>query len=282
MDKFYYRWASSLGDLEDSPENIWGVKKWHWWRNRNDTTVFCGMYDLRDYLALLWHNGKKYCWWAGSDIRNLQDEFLFNDGKLKWFSQRFQGFRGLLFKVLDTAEHWVENEAEFWALKHMGIDSQICPSFLGDVKKFQVCFEPSNRPKVYTSVSGDKFDLYKWNEIVELADKYSEIEFHLYGNTKPFSYISEGNNVFVHGRVSKEQMNVEIKEMQGALRLLPLEGFSEIIAKSVLMGQWPISAIKYPFTLSVEELGTLKDKREPNLEGRKYYVEKLNSYPWVV
>ena len=82
-------------------------------------------------------------------------------------------------------------------------------------------------------------------------------------------------NVFVHGKVPKEQMNEEIKHMQGGIRLLKHDGFSEIIAKSILWGQWPISAIPYSYTVDKP-----MTKSEPNIEGRNYYRKILNNYPW--
>ena len=62
------------------------------------------------------------------------------------------------------------------------IESQVCPSFLGDVNKFEVSFKPGN--KVYTSVSGNDFKLYGWDKIPKLALENPAIEFHLYGNSK--------------------------------------------------------------------------------------------------
>jgi hypothetical protein len=75
-------------------------------------------------------------------------------------------------------------------------------------------------------------------------------------------------------------MNEEIRVMPGALRLTAFDGFSEILAKSVLMGQWPVSLIEYPHMLSLDDLGSITSKRSPNTEGRDYYVKTLNKYPW--
>jgi len=87
-------------------------------------------------------------------------------------------------------------------------------------------------------------------------------------------------NVINHGKVPKEQMNREIRQMQGALRLIGMEGFSEIIAKSVLMGQHPISVIEYPHMLKIKQLKYLPTITKPNIKGREYYLQKLNKFPW--
>ena len=144
--------------------------------------------------------------------------------------------------------------------------------------KGKVLEQWNKKPKVYASVSGNDFLLYRWPEIEILGKKYSDIEFYLYGNTAPWR--TKNKNVIIRGRVSQDVMNDEIQDMQGGLRLLPFEGFSEIVAKGILWGQYPISAIKYPHTLSISEIGKLKNKKEPNFAGRKYYFNMLNKYPW--
>ena len=173
---------------------------------------------------------------------------------------------------------------EYEALKELCIESNIFPSFLGDINQFDVSYETSKIPKVYTSVSGGNFQLYGWDKIPELAKENPEVEFHLYGaqNADFFGcgLFFGAENIIHHGRVPKERMNEEIKEMQGALRLTEFDGFSEILAKSILMGQWPVSLIPYSHMLGIEDLGKLKDKKQPNFLGRNHYRKILNQFPW--
>ena len=61
----YCRWAPSLGELEDTAENVWGTKPYIWTEHRKKSCVFFGLYDLRDYLALWMHEGKAWVLWAG-------------------------------------------------------------------------------------------------------------------------------------------------------------------------------------------------------------------------
>ncbi len=55
------RYAPSLGPLEDTPLNIWGIDKYeptdplHSW----NPVVFFGLYGLPDFYALWRHKGKK-------------------------------------------------------------------------------------------------------------------------------------------------------------------------------------------------------------------------------
>jgi hypothetical protein len=273
MQEVRCRWSPTLGSLEDTAEAVWGIKEYVPDKDIDKPTVFFGLYGVPDFYALWRHKGKRWILWAGSDIRHFVKGYWLEDGGeikidprplAKWISK--------------YCESWVENEVEYRALKELGIESKICPSFLGDIKKFPLSYAQNDRPKLYTSVSGDNFELYGWDKIDELAEQNPNVEFHLYGNTKEWR--SDYPNVIVHGRVSKEQINEETKDMQGALRLTEFDGFSEILAKSLLMGQWPVSEIGYPHTLRPDQIGLLKHK-EANVAGRDYYLKTLNKYPWA-
>jgi hypothetical protein len=276
-ERIQYKWSPTLGTFQSSPEEIWGVVPYV-----DDTlpTVFCGLYSLNDFMNLWKHKGKRYIWWCGTDItRFINGYWLDEIGSIKISA------RPLAVWIAKNCESWVENEVEATALRKFGIESHVCPSFLGDLNDFKVNFTQSDHPKVYASVSGDDFTLYGWDKIGPLAGKNPDIDFHLYGNTVPYFNDSVRNpqwwpNIFEHGRIPKEQFNEEIKTMQGGLRLLPFDGFSEILAKSILMGQYPVSEIPYPHVLKPEEIGIIKDKKTPNYEGREWFMDNLNRYPW--
>jgi len=113
-----------------------------------------------------------------------------------------------------------------------------------------------------------------------------EITFALYGNKKPWKTIHK--NVHVIGRLPKEVMNHDVADMQCGIRPLEFDGASEILMKSALMGQWPISRIPYPHIDSystddelVALLKKLPSKKEPNRAARNYYIRRLNQFPWV-
>lgn len=264
--KWYCRWAPSLGALESDALSVWGTPQYNYWFHKYENLIEFGVYDLRDYLALYLHRGRKAILWAGSDITRLKARSVWKRKVLIW--------------LVRDVEHWVENMIEKIALESLEIKiSGVCPSFLGDANKFQVSYKPSMKPKVYSSVSQDNFELYQWEAVDTLARRFPDIEFNLYGNKSYWGV--HHKNIVVHGRVSKEQMNREIKEMQGALRLVEFEGFSEIVAKSVLWGQWPVSLIDYPHTLKIYRLDNLKKYKKPNIKGRNYYLKTLNNFPWV-
>lgn len=266
----YYRWAPALGTFQDSPEKIWGVKPYD--PESLEPCVFCGLYGLNDFHALWRYKGKKYIWWTGSDIRHFINGYWLDDrGDIRVSAKPIATW------IRKNCESWVENEVEAEALRKYGIESHVAPSFLGDIKEFEVSFMPSDKPKVYTSVSGDDFKLYGWDKIDDLAFKNPDIEFHLFGNTVEWK--SKQPNVLVHGRVPKEDFNKAIKTMQGGLRLVPFDGCSEVIVKSILMGQYPITEIDYPGTLSPENIDMLRFAKEPNIR-REWFINNLNKYPW--
>lgn len=280
------RWAPSLGALEDTHENVWGTKTYDPETDIDKPCVFFGLYGFPDFIALWKHKGRKAILWAGSDIRHFVNGYWLDDtGEIRLDK------KGLVEWINKNCESYSENMVECEALRSVGIDSKAVPSFLGNIDDYEVSYEWSERPKLYTSVSGNNFELYGWDKIPELARQNPDIEFHCYGNTvfpwelplteNPFNSVGiYRGNIILRGRVSKEQMNSEVRNMQGALRLAEFDGFSEILAKSILWGQYPVSLIEYPFMFRVDEIDKIRYQEEPNIKGREFYRKILNSYPW--
>ena len=271
------RVAPSLGSLEGDPHDVWDTVPYV---DRHRPVVFFGLYDLRDYYALLRHKGKAWVLWAGSDLRNLDSGFVFNDGNLGALSRLLKGNWWIL-PILRKAEHWVENDWERSVLERYDIRAYVRPSFMGNVNEYQVEFEPGN--KVYLSCGSGRQLEYGFGIVEYIAPLLPEVEFYLYGG----NWDTRQENVIVRGRISKEEMNEEIKHMQCGLRLNATDGFSEITAKSVLWGQWPISWLYNPHVTHtpntaslIAALREIPEKRDPNILGRKYYLSMLNNYPW--
>ena len=267
------RWSPTLGALERTHQEIWGTREYE---NDTDPTIFMGIYGLPDFWVLWRHKGEKHILWCGTDILHfMKGYWLEDDGGIKLCH------KGMAKWMNKYCTNWVENEKEQFALKCHGIEAKVQPSFLGDIDDFKVSFKPGN--KVYASVSGDNFEQYGWEKIIKkLAPANPRIEFHLYGNSKPFwpSGWPPHRNIIVHGRVPKEQMNEEIKNMQAGLRMLEFDGASEIIVKAMLMGQYCFSIIDHPFVNRPSELSMILSKKTANIKGRTWWRKNLNLYPW--
>lgn len=269
--EWFCRTAPSLGGgFAGTPQEAWGTPPYEAWTGiATANVVFFGLYGLPDFYALWRHKGRKAILWAGSDITHFVNGYHLDEGG----SIKIPHI-GLGQWINTYCESYVENWVEQKMLKRVGIEAKIAPSFLGNIDDYEVSFEPNK--KLYTTVSGDEFVLYGWDKIPKLAEQYPDFEFHLYGNKHWPGFQWQHLNVIVHGRVSQEQMNEETKKMQGAIRLTQFDGFSEILAKSILWGQHPVSPfIKYPHMDEKPQEHT-----EPNLEGRDYYRNILNDYPW--
>lgn len=276
--RFQCRYAPSLGELEGTPQEVWGTKPY---LDEFQPTLFFGVYGLPDFYTLWRHKGRRCILWAGSDIVHFANGYWLDDeGKIRLQPEALAEW------INQNCESYVENGVEHQALMQFGIESKIVPSFMGDVKDYEITYQQGERPQVYLSVSGDNFAMYGWEQVELIADK-CEVDFHLYGNTVP--WFTKHPNVFVHGRVPKEEMNREVSQMHAALRTLEFDGCSEIIVKSVLWGQHPISRIAYPnvdtFTSNAELialLNGLRDKKEPNVKAREWFLQNLNKYPFNV
>lgn len=238
------------GGFAGTPNQVWGTTDY---KDLETPTVFFGMYGLRDFQALWNHKGRASILWAGSDIKYLLGNY--------WLEK--EGKQRLKVRFPNHVMHYTENSLEQIALDSVGIEAVVIPSFLGNVEDFKPQYI-NPRPRYYSSVSGDDFETYGWEDINKLAELNPHFEYYLYGNTVPWGGPS---NVIVRGRMSQEKMNEEIKDMTGAIRATRFDGFSEILAKSVLWGQKPISIfIDYPFL------------RAENT--REELLKILNKYEW--
>ncbi len=274
------RVSSSIAPFRPKAEKIWKLDRYRFPQDIFKPVVFFGLYHWADYSYYLAHRGHKTILWAGSDIVNL-----FNN-ELPWN------------KLFLNAKHYVENENERELLMEKDIKAEVRPSFLEDVNDFTVSYKHSDRPNVYLSARPGREIEYGVNLIEKIAHKVPEVKFHIYGVKKEmWHHINMPTkihntetpvNVVYYGNIHPEKFNEDIKYYQCGLRLNEHDGFSEITAKSILMGQYPITRIPYPNIdnyVSEEKLiillKDLKNKKEPNLKAREWWISNLNNYPWT-
>lgn len=182
---------------------------------------------------------------------------------------------------LNKTKHICENRVEQELLSKIGIFTPtVQPCLVDYLSDVEVSFTPSETPHVYLCVHSGREKEYGVGLIERIAPSVPDIVFHIYG-TMGVSFSIR--NIWYHGNVSDEQFNESIKKYQAALRLNVFDGFAETLAKSAVMGQYPISAIAYPHithttTLRtlIEALEALKKKKKPNLETRNYWKKELS------
>lgn len=189
--------------------------------------IFFGLYRPLDYLWYFLHMGRKTAFWAGSDILHVN-----------WMN----------FLVLGGT-HYCENEVERKALYERGILAEIHPMLFDDPSRFGVCYEKSQNPKVFLCAHEGREKEYGVDDVERIAPLVPEVTFVIYGITGT----SEHPNVLYRGMVSEERFNEEISGYQGFLRFNVFDGCSEGMAKSILMGHYPATAIRYPH---IQQIGS--------------------------
>ena len=286
------RVSSSIIPFQEKAEKIWGLERYRK-GDYNCDLVYFGMFHIGDYKSFVWHRGKRIVVWAGGDILNVQRNYLFSDGESLWLSRLFRWVPvRWLFRIC-KAEHYCENNVEREALEKMKIEAEVRPSFLEDVNDFPISFKRptwKEKPGVFLSTNDGRENEYGFRFIKRLAEKLPDIEFHLYGEVSEAYQRSTRrvSNIIIHGRVSNEQFNKEIKNYHCGLRTNEFDGFSEIIAKSVLLGQYPISKIYYPHIWNyktedelIRQLKRLKNTIESNKKARDFWRTNVNGYDFM-
>lgn len=263
QSRLYFHCSSSIENFKEKIRKRYGFKEWRWWMIWRPV-IFFGLYNPIDYLKFFWHQGQKTVFWCGADIYQL-------------------GWVAKLVKKI-KAKHIVENNLQKEILM-MALGGQVPlvkPQFFGNIDKYEISYKHSDTPHIYLfSHSDNGAEEQSGLSIIEkIAPELPEFTFHILGvNDKKL----HEPNIIYHGMVPEEILDDMIKDYQCGLRLHEYDGFSEVPAKSILMGQYPITRIPFPNIDSfrtkeelMELLRNLKEKKEPNLKGREYWYKELS------
>ena len=157
---------------------------------------------------------------------------------------------------------------------------EVRPTFLSNPHEFKVSYKQSKRPQVYLHINKNAERESGLEIIKKVAPKVPEVIFHIFGRMAEQKLPS---NLVRHGYLCESEFNQEIKNYQAGLDLHVFSGFSEVIAKSILLGQYPIAYVRYPQvdTFNNEDelinlLKNLKNKKKPNYKARDYYLKQFN------
>lgn len=256
------RVSSSLGNWKQKILNRTNLPEYRFLRDYKKSVAFFGLYHPIDWFRFLLHRGRKKIVWCGSDILQVG-----------WF-----------FKILQKipAEHLCESLPEWGVLTLMlqRKDIEMRPLLFNDPDKYKICFKPSETPQVFMNINNNAEIESGLPVIQEIAPVVPEVTFHIYGRVKSQSGLP---NIVYHGLIPEEQFDEEIKNYQASVRLHYFDGFSENTAKSILMGQYPITAIPYPSISHADNeseliyhLRELKYRKQPNSIVRDHYYEILS------
>lgn len=261
--RMHYHCSSSIGNFQEKLDRRLKLPRWSW-RSIFRPALFVGLYHEGDYLRFLSHRGQRRILWCGADILALQKR-----GTLRWMIAHAR------------AQHFCENEREREHLLRMGIVAEVIPMIFDDPEQFMEHYEPSERPHVYLTAHQGRGGEYGVHLVEFMAPKVPEVTFHIYG----ISGSSVSPNVRYHGIVPSPQFDQEIRSYQACLRTNHFDGFSETLAKSVLLGQYPITMCnQYPdiaYASSAQQcvrlLSLLSTKQSPNTEAAQRWCERLEA-----
>lgn len=271
-----YLCSSSVSNFREKLDKRLGLP--HQW-SMFGNVLFIGMYHVGDYIKFCGQLGKKKVFWCGSDVLALQ--------KSIW---RF-------VLPLIEAKHYCETMVEYSALYDMGIKAALCPMIFDDPNRYWPTFKIASNVHVWICAHAGREEEYGVPVMVELAQKLPNFRFHIFGveeAKKGTTFISDHgtrvtykgfDNLFYHGKVSEEEFNNKISQYHICLRTNEFDGFPETVAKSLLLGQYPITKIWHDHVnwyRSNEDLYVIMKGLEyeiaPNVAGehwRKKFEESL-------
>jgi hypothetical protein len=246
----------------------WGIEEWLGEKDPDKDVLFFGLFFQEDYDAFDKLNGNRTIFWCGSDILRTS--------RVKQWLDVVKGH---------PAKHYCETEVEKENLNKIGIEVEIIPSFLANVNNFPLSFCPpleGEKWKIWLNGHPGREKEYGFEDAKEIAKMFDNIEIHFYGVDGQ----NEGN-VFYHGFIPEEQLDKEIRKYHCAIRGNSHDGVSEVVIKSLLLGQYPITKLPYEGVWQYNSIGELaryvaelQMKVEPNYEPRIKWMKRINNFPF--
>ena len=260
--------SPGVRQFSEKAQRTWGLDLWSGPEDPDKDLLFFGLYQPDDYTIFENCIGNKSIFWCGSDIFRM----LGDQNYIKLVTQ-------------PNIIHYCETEVEAVNLIKAGILPEIIPSFLGDIKDYPVSFTPpieGENWKMWLCGHPGREAEYGFNEAKELVNIFDNVEIHLYGVTG-----TSTNKIFYHGLVTEEQLDKDIRKYHCALRGNFHDGISEVVLKSLFLGQYPIARLPYEgvwqyknFGELIERVTDLQNQFEQNLKARSIWIKKINQFPF--
>jgi hypothetical protein len=284
MKKTFIRTSRSLDKFALRATKTLKLPVWQGVDSKADSLLFFGMYNERDYEVFDNYPGKKFVLWGGSDIRMLVTDYE----------------RQRMIKN-NPAKHFCENEVEAKDLRKCGIEPIIVPTFLDDISKYEVSFKPSENPELFMCVNAGREEEYGIHFVKGIANKVPFAKFHIYGIPEDAIFFKtavqavknedgtlcdkDAPNMIYHGKLPEQEFNKELSKYHAGLRPNLHDGASEVMMKSLLLGQYPITRIEYDGIWNYKEeeelislIHKLTHMKEPNVRVREEWIKKLNNF----
>ena len=268
--------SSSVKQFEEKALRVWKMEKWGGIDDPVDELVFFGLFHDRDFEVFHNYKGKKNVFWCGGDILRVNEDYE----------------RRRIIKLDPTVKHFCENETQAKNLRSAGVEPNIIPSFLGDLKDYPVSFVPpkeGKKWKIWMGGHNRREVEYGFDQARELAKLFPDVEFHFYGVDKEYegkARIESDNlpNIIYHGLVPEKQLDREIRDYHAGLRCNEHDGLSEVVVKSILLGQYTISRLPYEgvwnyrnFAELIDLIELLKQQIDPS-KARNLWVDRLKNF----
>ena len=270
--------SNSVEQFRLKAQRTWGLEEWGGVDDPVNELLFFGLFHDRDFEVFHNFKGQKYIFWCGSDILRLLEDYE----------------RQRVIRISPTTKHYCDNEQEAERLRSVGVEPNVIPSFLGSVEDYPISFRvpEDGKWKIWLCGHPIREQEYGFDQARELAKIFPDVEVHFYGVDKKYegkANLSSDNlpNVIYHGLVPEKQLDEEIRQYHCGLRPNERDGVSEVMVKSILLGQYPITKIPYDGVWSygtfgelTELVNKLKQQTQPNYGLRELWIQKLNRFPW--
>lgn len=272
------RVSSSVAQFRKKAERAWGLQEWEGVDDPDQEILFFGLFHDRDFEVFHNFKGKKSVFWCGGDILRLTEDYE----------------RRRVMKIAPETIHYCETEEQAIKLRSAGLNPTIIPSFLGNIYHYPSSFTvpEDGKWKIWMCGHERREQEYGFDQAKELAKMFDDIEVHFYGVRKEYegkvvTELDSLTNVFYHGQVPEEEFDEDIKKYHCGLRPNENDGVSEVVIKSLLLGQYPISKLPYEGVWQYKSFGELaelvvklKEQRQENVRVRTMWIKKLNQFPW--
>ncbi|MBW2018031.1 MAG: tetratricopeptide repeat protein [Deltaproteobacteria bacterium] len=233
---------------------------------------FFGLYFDQDFLQVLAHQGRKILNWRGSDALKLKG----NQARIE-----------ILEKV--EALHVCQSERQQAILRELGLKAVVRPMLNGDPRAYWVTPFPDGETMLLVFWRRGIDDFIQADLFFEIAARCPDVIFHIVGDEDPDRFNRPGmENLLFHGFVSEETLEDLMDRCKGTLRPWISDGTPNIQTIMLLKGRYAAHSCRFEKVTQcrtaddyVEWIQWLKNVKEPNLEAREWWLDKLNNFDFL-